>query len=103
KPRVEYTIPAFQSGLDGAESQLLAPRGARLPRDFERSLKVRVSSGTVKGGERFVFRRVHLPRTVSFTAALELPGGAGAMSVAEGRSFGSLPETQIAESPLPTP
>jgi hypothetical protein len=101
--RIEYTIPGFRNGLDGAEIEFLAPKGAKLPRDFEPSIKIRTSSESLKDGERYVFRRVHLPRTVSFTASLELPVAAGEVTVSEGRSFGSLPEATDSRTPLPSP
>jgi hypothetical protein len=103
KPRIEYTIPGFRNGLDGAEIEFLAPKGARLPRDFAHSIKIRTSNESTVGGERFVFRRVHLPRTMSFTAALELPSEGGGISVSEGRSFGSLPEVGDEGSAAPSP
>lgn len=103
KRRVEFTIPGFRSGLDGAEIELLVPKGARLPHDFKPTSTVRTSHESRPDGERYVFRRVHLPRTVSFTAALELPSGVGATTIVEGRSFGSLPEPTSPASPLPSP
>lgn len=101
--RVEYTIPGFRNGLDGAQIELLAPEGARLPSDFRQSLKLRTSTEPAPGGRRFVFRRVHLPRTMSFTAALDLPSAAGPVSISEGRSFGSLPASHPERDALPTP
>lgn len=73
--RVRWTLPGWRSGLDGVQIEVLAPHGARLgPRDESdsgASLDTEVEE--LPEGTLLRWRRAHLPRTVAWVVAADVP------------------------------
>lgn len=73
--RVRWTLPGWSAGLDGPQIEIHAPEGARLGpgpvADSESGLETSVEPE----GEQTVlrWRRAHLPRTVPWTVAIDVP------------------------------
>lgn len=76
--RVSWTLPAWRSGLDGVSIELIAPSGSRLgPRgEGDSGASVETETEELAEGTRLRWRRAHLPRTVSWTVATDVPAGA---------------------------
>jgi hypothetical protein len=101
--RFEWTMPGWQSGLDGVLVQIVAPRGAFLPEgeidaqatiDFDRRED---ASGTV-----LAFRRAHLPRTVPWIVAFEVPEEEVSASLRGPRTHAPIPRPTSPAPPLPS-
>ncbi len=90
--RATWTFPGWQSGLDGVEVTLDAPRGARFV-GAEDAL-VTLTRTREEAGERTLlrWRRAHLPRTLAWELAFELPRA----SLAPGLTASSLPPPDAA-------
>lgn len=72
--RYAWTFPAWATGLDAVVVTLRAPAGSTLERTDEESLTgVTVESVQDGSGERFVLRRLFLPRSIPWTVAFSLP------------------------------
>src|SRR5690606_19756085 len=91
--RFDWTLPGWRSGLDGVSIQVRAPRGAVLaaPDDL---LGVEARSHDEGDQTVLTFHRAHLPRTIAWSVAFELPEA----SVAEALRRPSAPA-----APPPTP
>lgn len=75
--RVRWTLPPWRSGLDGVEIEMIVPDGARLgPREDGDSASVDTEVEELEEGTRLRWRRAHLPRTLSWTVAADVPAGA---------------------------
>lgn len=74
--RASWTFPGWQSGLDGVEVVLDAPSGARFV--GEDDALVTLTRTREDAGDRTIlrWRRAHLPRTLAWELAFELPRGA---------------------------
>lgn len=71
--RASWTFPGWQSGLDGVEVTLDAPSGARFV--GEDDALVTLTRTREDAGDRTIlrWRRAHLPRTLAWELAFELP------------------------------
>ncbi|MCB9602394.1 MAG: hypothetical protein H6720_18910 [Sandaracinus sp.] len=98
RARASWTFPGWQSGLDGVEVTLDAPRGARFL--GEEDALVTLTRAREEQGERTIlrWRRAHLPRTLSWELGFELPRDA----LMAGLGDATLPTTSDAE-PAPAP
>lgn len=74
--QVRWTLPPWRTGLDGVEIELVLPPGARPAVDQEPQASVEKDIEALAGGTRIRFRRAHLPRTVSWTVAADVPAEA---------------------------
>lgn len=71
--RVTWTLPGWRSGLDGVLVEIRAPAGADFAPDDD-TLTVVSRSREEHGGRSLLrWRRAHLPRTVPWTVAVEVP------------------------------
>lgn len=73
--RVQWTLPGWSSGLDGPQIELHAPEGAELAEGQLSDLAAGLETSVEAEGEATVmrWRRAHLPRTVPWTVAVEIP------------------------------
>ncbi len=75
--RVRWTLPGWRSGLDGVLIEVVAPRGARIgPRDDGDDASLVTDATEVPEGTLISWRRAHLPRTLSWTVAVDVPSSA---------------------------
>lgn len=90
--RATWTFPGWQSGLDGVEVTLDAPRGARFV-GAEDALVTLTRTREEAGGRTLLrWRRAHLPRTLAWELAFELPRA----SLVPGLTTSSLPPPDAA-------
>lgn len=72
--RVHWTMPAWRSGLDGVTIEMVVPSGAVAAElEEDRLVAVDVTRSHAGGETRVKWRRVHLPRTVAWTVAVDIP------------------------------
>lgn len=73
--RVRWTLPGWRSGLDGVQIEVLAPRGTIVgPRDeHDSGASLEASTEELGTGTLLRWRRAHLPRTVPWTVAVDVP------------------------------
>lgn len=76
--RVRWTLPAWRSGLDGVSIEIVAPRGSRSgPRgEGDSGASVETELEELPEATRLRWRRAHLPRTVSWAVAADVPADA---------------------------
>jgi hypothetical protein len=82
--RVSWTLPPWQTGLDGVELTLDVPGVARPAEEADAESDARAAqvSVVVEGGRtRLTWRRPHLPRTTVWTIVGEVPAGSLAASL----------------------
>ena len=74
--RVSWTLPPWETGLDGVELTLDVPGGARAAQPLDAEADTRAAELTVVsvgGRTQLTWRRPHLPRTTVWTIAAEVP------------------------------
>jgi hypothetical protein len=106
--RASWTFPGWQSGLDGVEVVLDAPSGARFV--GEDDALVTLTRTREEAGDRTIlrWRRAHLPRTLAWELAFELPRravaphlGSAALPAPDGSRVNDTgAETTVAATPL---
>ncbi|HJK89766.1 MAG TPA: hypothetical protein RMH26_03430, partial [Polyangiaceae bacterium LLY-WYZ-15_(1-7)] len=74
--RVEWTLPGWEAGLDGVELTLDVPGDAAFPPEDDALATIHRSRETGEGRSRLSWRRAHLPRTLPWTVAAEVPAEA---------------------------
>ncbi len=76
--RVRWTLPGWRSGLDGVQIEVLAPRGTRMgPRDeSDTGASLETEVDDVPEGTLLRWRRAHLPRTLAWVVAADVPSDA---------------------------
>ncbi len=74
---VEWTLPGWRSGLDGVSVAFVAPGGSRFTAEESTRASIETDEQELPDGRRRLsWRRAHLPRTVPWTVAIEVPGEA---------------------------
>jgi hypothetical protein len=73
--RVRWTLPGWRSGLDGVQVEIIAPPGAIFgPRDETDSGASLATTREERQSDVLLrWRRAHLPRTVPWTVAIDVP------------------------------
>ncbi len=90
--RFEWTLPGWQSGLDGVTVQIVAPPGATLPPDqVSAQASIRADVRATAAGSILSLRRAHLPRTLPWTVAFEVPESSLHESLRGPRAHDELP------------
>ncbi|MFW6051609.1 MAG: hypothetical protein ACODAU_10560, partial [Myxococcota bacterium] len=75
--RLRWTLPPWRSGLDDVEVRVHAPGRAHPAKSLpDAPSGVRVTRQEDADGTTLTFRRTHLPRTVAWPVAVEVPAGA---------------------------
>ncbi len=76
--RVRWTLPAWRSGLDGVQIDVVAPPGSRMGPGDDGKGGPSMTTEVVDEPEgiRLSWRRAHLPRTLSWTVAVDVPAEA---------------------------
>lgn len=98
--RFEWTLPGWQSGLDGVSIQIVAPPGATLPpEETSAQSTIRSDVRTSADGTLLTLRRAHLPRTLPWVVAFEVPEAAVAPALRGPRAHAALPPPQAAPKP----
>lgn len=98
--RASWTFPGWQSGLDGVEVVLDAPRGARFLGEDDALITLTRNREDVGDRTLLRWRRAHLPRTLAWELAFELPRS----SVAPHLGSAALPtQREAPEEPAPLP
>jgi hypothetical protein len=101
--RFEWTMPGWQSGLDGVSVQIVAPRGARLPEgEIDAHATVDVDRREAAEGTVLTFHRAHLPRTVPWVVAFEVPEEAVIPALRGPRAHAPIPAPPAPTAPAPT-
>ncbi len=102
--RIHWTLPGWQSGLDGVLVELRGPEGSDFAPDRD-DLTVVTRNRSHEGGRSVLrWRRAHLPRTVPWTVAIEVPRTrmAPLLAAREDASRSAPEPTTPAEAPAPT-
>lgn len=74
---VEWTLPGWRSGLDGVSLSFVAPAGARFAAEESTRASIERNEESLPDGRvRLSWRRAHLPRTVPWTIAIDVPSEA---------------------------
>ncbi|HEY8432409.1 MAG TPA: hypothetical protein VIL20_28755 [Sandaracinaceae bacterium] len=75
--RVRWTLPGWRSGLDGVQIEMLVPPGARPgPAGEGEGAAVATEVEPRPEGTLLRFRRAHLPRTLEWSVAADVPADA---------------------------
>jgi len=76
--RVSWTLPGWSAGLDGVQIEMLVPDGSTLgPRaESDSGAELEESAEPLDGQTLLRWRRAHLPRTLAWTVAADVPAEA---------------------------
>jgi hypothetical protein len=99
--RVSWTLPGWRSGLDGVEITIVAPRGTRFgPRDeTDSGASLETNREELGATTRLRWRRAHLPRTVAWTVAVDVPSSAMIAELRAPPELAPPPAPRDAEAP----
>jgi hypothetical protein len=109
RTRVGWSLPPWRAGLDDVQVTLEAPAGSRPAVDAQTAPSNVTVTHTERGGSAFVtFQRAHLPRTVSWPLAVDVPtsamdavDGPTAPEEAPAAQVGGPTEREASPSPWP--
>ncbi len=93
--RVEWTLPGWRTGLDGVVVELVGPgEGQATDDDVTETNSIERTVERLDGRTQVRWRRAHLPRTLPWTVALEVPRE-------EMPSFGEAADVDVPSQPGP--
>ncbi|HJL06086.1 MAG TPA: hypothetical protein RMH85_00745 [Polyangiaceae bacterium LLY-WYZ-15_(1-7)] len=101
--RVEWTLPGWEAGLDGVELTLDVPGDAAFPPEDDALATIHRSRETGEGRSRLSWRRAHLPRTLPWTVAAEVPAEAMASALSQREAEPVEPAASAAPLAAPAP